>query len=98
MGNNLRLSGKNALVTGGSTGIGFAVAQAFVDEGAQVVISGRTANTLDEATRTISSNCIAVEVDVKSVKQIETLFNTVSGHFDGLDIVVANAGIASPRA
>ena len=96
MGNNLRLSGKNALVTGGSTGIGFAVAQAFVDEGAQVVISGRTADTLDEATRTIGSNCIAVEVDVKSVKQIETLFNTVSGHFDGLDIVVANAGIASP--
>ena len=96
MGNNLRLSGKKALVTGGSSGIGFAVAQAFVEEGAQVVISGRTTNNLDEATRTLGSNCVAVEVDVKSVKQIESLFNKVSKHFDGLDIVVANAGIASP--
>ena len=96
MGNNLRLSGKNALVTGGSTGIGFAVAQAFVDEGAQVVISGRTASTLDEATKAIGSNCIAVKADVKSVKHIESLFDTVSGHFEGLDIIVANAGIASP--
>ena len=96
MGNNLRLSGKKALVTGGSSGIGLAVAQAFVEEGAQVIISGRTENTLDKATRTLGSNCVAFEVDVKSVKQIESLFNKVSKHFDGLDIVVANAGIASP--
>ena len=96
MGNKLRLSGKNALVTGGSTGIGFAVAQAFVEEGAQVVISGRTANTLDEASRTIGSNCIAVEVDIKSVTQIELMFNTISQNFGALDIVVANAGTASP--
>ena len=87
---------KNALVTGGSTGIGFAVAQAFVDEGAQVVISGRTASTLDEATRTIGSNCISVEADVKSVTEIELMFNTISQNFGGLDIVVANAGTASP--
>ena len=76
MGENFSLSGKNALVTGGSTGIGFAVAQAFVDEGAQVVISGRTANTLDKATRTLGPSCVAVEVDVKSVKQIE-IFGTI---------------------
>ena len=96
MGNNLRLSGKNALVTGGSSGIGFAIAQAFVDEGAQVVISGRTASTLNGATKTIGSNCIAVEADVKSVTQIEFLFDTISQKFGALDIVVATAGIASP--
>ena len=50
---------------------------------------------MDEATKNKGSDCIAVEADVKSVKQIESLFHAVSGHFDGLDIVVANAGIAS---
>lgn len=96
MGDQLGLSGKNALVTGGSSGIGLAIAQAFVNAGARVAISGRRADTLDEAINIIGSNCIAVEADIKSVKQIESLFKTVSEEFSHLDIVVANAGIANP--
>ena len=61
MGDQLGLSGKNALVTGGSSGIGLAIAQAFVNAGARVAISGRRADTLDEAINIIGSNCIAVE-------------------------------------
>ena len=96
MGENFSLSGKNALVTGGSSGIGLAIAQAFVAAGARVVVSGRSAKALDEAIKVIGSNCISVEADVKSVTEIELMFNTISQNFGALDIVVANAGTASP--
>ena len=96
MGENFSLSGKNALVTGGSSGIGLAIAQAFVAAGARVVVSGRSAKALDEAIKVIGSNCISVEADVKSVTEIELMFNTISQNFGALDIVVANAGIAAP--
>jgi len=96
MGENFSLSGKNALVTGGSSGIGLAIAKAFVAAGARVVVSGRSAKALGEAIKILGSNCISVEADVKSVTEIELMFNTISQNFGGLDIVVANAGTASP--
>ena len=96
MGENFSLSGKNALVTGGSSGIGLAIAKAFVAAGARVVVSGRSAKALGEAIKVLGSNCISVEADVKSVTEIELMFNTISQNFGALDIVVANAGTASP--
>ena len=96
MGENFSLSGKNALVTGGSSGIGLAIAQAFVAAGARVVVSGRSAKALDEAIKVLGSNCISVKADVKSVTEIDLMFNTISQKVGALDIVVANAGTASP--
>ena len=96
MGENFSLSGKNALVTGGSSGIGLAIAQAFVAAGARVVVSGRSAKALDEAIKVLGPNCISVKADVKSVTEIDLMFNTISQKVGALDVVVANAGTASP--
>ena len=94
MTNQLRLSGKKAVVTGGSSGIGLAIAKAFVEEGAEVAISGRNSDSLEQAAKSIGSNCISVKADVKSVGQIGQLFEIVSENFGSLDILVAIAGIA----
>ena len=98
MKSELRLSGKNAVVTGGSSGIGLAIAQAFVEEGAKVAITGRDADVLNEAVKVIGSDSISVPADVKSVSQIALMFKTVSEQLGGLDILVANAGIAVARS
>ena len=55
-----KLHGKVAVVTGGSTGIGFATAKRFVDEGAFVFITGRRQKKLDEAVKAIGSNVVGV--------------------------------------
>ena len=98
MKSELRLLGKNAVVTGGSSGIGLAIAQAFVEEGAKVAITGRDADVLNEAVKVIGSDSISVPADVKSVSQIALMFKTVSEQLGGLDILVANAGIAVARS
>ena len=98
MKSELRLLGKNAVVTGGSSGIGLAIAQAFVEEGAKVAITGRDADVLNEAVKVIGSDSISVPADVKSVSQISLMFKSVSEQLGGLDILVANAGIAVARS
>ena len=98
MKSELRLLGKNAVVTGGSSGIGLAIAQAFVEEGAKVAITGRDADVLNEAVKVIGSDSISVPADVKSVSQIALMFKTVSEQLGGLDILVANAGIAVAKS
>ena len=98
MKSELRLLGKNAVVTGGTSGIGLAIAKAFVEEGAKVAVTGRNPDDLNEAVKVVGSNSISVQADVKSVSQIALLFKTVSEQLGGLDILVANAGIAVARS
>jgi NAD(P)-dependent dehydrogenase (short-subunit alcohol dehydrogenase family) len=84
------LGGKVALVTGGGTGIGAAVASRFRDEGADVVIMGRRAEPLDEvAGRT---GAVAVAGDAADPKAVQRAVRTAVDRFGGLDVVVANAG------
>ena len=90
----LRLSGKNAVVTGGSSGIGFAIAQAFVNEGAKVVLSGRSADALEKAVSVLGANSSSVQANVKSIEEITELFKSAAERLGRLDIVIANAGIA----
>lgn len=90
----MRLAGKNAVVTGGGSGIGFAIAQAFVDEGAKVMLSGRNAKALERAVSILGPNSNSLVANVKSLEQITLLFTSAAEQFGSLDIVVANAGIA----
>jgi NAD(P)-dependent dehydrogenase (short-subunit alcohol dehydrogenase family) len=87
-----KLEGKIALVTGGSTGIGFATAQRFVKEGAYVYITGRRQPELDEAVKKIGAQVTAVRADVSSLADLDKLFAQIKQDKGRLDVLFANAG------
>ena len=89
-----KLDGKVALITGGSSGIGFATAKRFVQEGAYVYITGRSQSKLDEAVKQIRSNVTGVRSDVSILDDLDSLFEQIKKDKCNLDIVFANAGIA----
>lgn len=91
-----RLNGKTALVTGGNSGIGLATAKAFAREGAQVVITGRNAETLERAEEEIGDGVLSVQGDVSDPKHLDEVFAKANERFGGLDILFANAGVAVP--
>src|SRR5437016_10509152 len=90
-----RLAGKVALITGGSTGIGFATAKQFVDEGAHVFITGRRQPELARATAEIGKSITGVPGDVANLDDLDRLFAQIKREEGKLDIVFANAGGAS---
>jgi NAD(P)-dependent dehydrogenase (short-subunit alcohol dehydrogenase family) len=87
------LEGKVALVTGGNSGIGLATARAFHAHGASVVISGRDSATLEEVTRQLGSDVLAVQADVAKLGDIDHLMARTYETFGKLDILFVNAGI-----
>lgn len=87
------LTGKSALITGASGGIGFAIAQTFSREGAQVVITGRRESTLTEAVERLGSGALGVTGDVAEAAHHRRLAQEIAARFGRLDIYVANAGI-----
>jgi NAD(P)-dependent dehydrogenase (short-subunit alcohol dehydrogenase family) len=87
-----QLSGKTALVTGGSTGIGFATAARFVAEGAEVVITGRRQAELDKAAAELGERVTAVRGDVSDLADLDRLYATIAARGTGLDVLFANAG------
>jgi NADP-dependent 3-hydroxy acid dehydrogenase YdfG len=89
-----KLDGKIAVVTGGSSGIGFATAKAFVHEGATVYITGRRKEALDAAAAKIGARCIPVAGDIGKQEAIKTLYDRIGSEHGRVDIVFANAGIA----
>lgn len=89
----MRLAGKTAIVTGGGSGIGKAIAAAFVREGAQVVICGRDARKLEQAAAEIGRQCLAVAADVSHADDINRLVDQTIRNCKRLDIVVNNAGV-----
>lgn len=88
-----KLEGKIAVVTGANSGIGLAIAQKFVDEGAYVFITGRRAAELDKAVKTIGKNVTAVQGDVANLADLDKLYDTVKREKGHLDVVVVNAGV-----
>jgi NAD(P)-dependent dehydrogenase (short-subunit alcohol dehydrogenase family) len=93
------VSGKKALVTGGSSGIGRMIAHALVANGAEVMITSRTADDV-EATRSelaATGSCTATVADITTEDGRETLVAAV-GEWGGLDNLVKNAGMAVPES
>ncbi len=88
------LAGKNALVTGGSRGIGYMIAQGLLQAGARVIISSRKQHELDEAQLALSEfgEVQTIRADVSSVDGVEALAGEVAQRFPVLDILVNNAG------
>lgn len=89
-----RLKGKIAVITGGSSGIGFASAKRFIQEGAQVIIAGRNHQTLDVAAKELGHNVLALRADVSEPAELDNLYSQVKEKFGRIDILFANAGIA----
>jgi NAD(P)-dependent dehydrogenase (short-subunit alcohol dehydrogenase family) len=87
-----QLEGKVALVTGGSAGIGLATARRFVSEGAQVYLTGRRKEVVDEAVSGITGDVIGIVSDVADLAALDALFATIGERSGRLDVLVANAG------
>ena len=89
-----KLDGRVALVTGGSSGIGFATAQEFVGEGAYVFVTGRREKELATAVKEIGRNVTGIRADVSNSQDLDRLFSQIKNEKGKLDIVFANAGAA----
>lgn len=92
----MRLAGKTAIVTGGGRGIGKAIAAALAHEGANVVICGRDAKRLQRAAAEIGPACLAVTADVSRSDDLAKLVDRTVEKFQGVNILVNNAGILLP--
>ena len=90
-----QLDGKTAVVTGGSTGIGFATARRFAEEGAAVYLTGRRKEELDAAVTSIGRGTIGVCGDVAQPADLDRLYETIAGDGRRVDVLFANAGVAT---
>jgi NAD(P)-dependent dehydrogenase (short-subunit alcohol dehydrogenase family) len=88
-----RLKGKTALITGGNSGIGYATAELFLQEGAQVIITGRRSDAVNDAVRTLGKGAFGLVSDAGKMEDIRSLPDHVKKIFPGLDILFANAGV-----
>jgi NAD(P)-dependent dehydrogenase (short-subunit alcohol dehydrogenase family) len=89
----MKLQGKKAFITGGNSGIGLATAKLFVDEGAEVAITGRNQETLDEASKLLGSKSLAIRADVTDSAARKAALKAAAEKFGKIDVLFANAGI-----
>jgi NAD(P)-dependent dehydrogenase (short-subunit alcohol dehydrogenase family) len=90
----LKLEGKTALVTGGGSGIGLAVARRFAQEGAHVFVTGRREAQLADAVKLIDGRVEAIAGDITNASDIARLFETIHAKVGRLDILVNSSGVA----
>lgn len=88
---------KVAIVTGGGSGLGFAIAQKFTENGVTTIIAGRSKQKLDIAKEKLGENCHAITCDVSDLKSIPAFVESVVKEFGKIDILVNNAGINSKK-
>ena len=87
-----KLAGKKIIVTGGGRGLGAAMAKNFVQEGASVLITGRSEDTLKKTSEEIG--CSYMVLDMMSPEKFDKFINDAEGKLGGLDVLVNNAGVS----
>ncbi|ALJ19609.1 glucose 1-dehydrogenase [Microbacterium sp. No. 7] len=90
-----RLQDKTAVITGASSGIGFATARRFVDEGAKVYITGRRERELEAARSALGADATAITGDAADLGDLDRLAATIREAGTGLDAIVINAGFVN---
>jgi glucose 1-dehydrogenase len=97
---DLNLGGKRVLVTGGNSGLGAAMVRAFAAEGARVAINfvGHPEATAALVAELGAGRCLALQADVSDATQVAAMYAAIDEAWDGLDVLVNNAGIDGPRA
>lgn len=92
-----QLTGKTALVTGATSGIGLVAAQRLAAEGAHVFITGRGQSGVDDAVASIGDSATGVRGDITEPADLNELADAIRAYGHGLDVVFANAGgVSSP--
>lgn len=86
------IAGKRVLITGGSSGIGFALASALLERGARIAISSRRSDAVGEAVGRLGDSTLGIVADVTTREGRERMLGEVGRAFGGLDILVNNAG------
>ena len=95
----MRLQNKVAVITGGSRGIGFATADAFLREGATVIIAASSKASADKAVASLrekypQSTVAGIYPDLSSLEEVRRTFQLVTGRYGCIDILVNNAGVS----
>ena len=91
----MSLRDKVALVTGGGSGIGKAIAKALLAEGCKVIINGRNEEKLNQAKSELGANVESIVCDVTDEGQVENTFKEIISNYGSLDILINNAGMAA---
>ena len=96
MENNAQLNGKTALITGGTKGIGLAIAEAMIKQGMKVAITGRKKSAVNEVVDKLNgmmaNSVIGIEADVRDLEAQKLSVQTVIEEWGKLDVLIANAG------
>lgn len=87
-----RFKNKFALITGGTNGMGFATAQQFINEGGNVIITGRSAETVDKAVEKLGANAFGIVSNAGNMKDIFLLQEQVKQYTENIDLLFVNAG------
>ena len=99
----MKLKNKVAIVTGGTSGIGYAVVEAYLEEGAKVAVCGFTEQMANEAVEELkkkysSDNIFGIKVDVTKTKEVDNMAYEVHKKWGKIDILVNNAGICQTKS
>ena len=93
----MNLQGKTALITGGTKGIGYGVAEALLQQGMNVAITSRSKENAEEASsrlgKNVSSRVLPLEADVRNLEDQQRAVRDTVEKFGGIDVLIANAGL-----
>lgn len=87
------LKNKVAFITGGTKGIGYGIAEALIDQGMRVVITGREHDVAIAAAQELKGDSLGLAADVRDLGSMETAVKATLNHFGDIDLLIANAGV-----